>query len=51
MKKATLKTIKVLPSSVDNLNKIAKQDNLCQYEVVDTLAKKEVENRKKKTKK
>lgn len=51
MKKAELKTIKVLPTSIDKLNRIAKQDNLCQYEVVDRLATTEIENRKKKNKK
>jgi DNA-binding Lrp family transcriptional regulator len=43
MKKAELKTIKVLPSTVINLNKIAEKTNESQYEVVERLAKTEKE--------
>lgn len=51
MKKAELVTIKVLKSSVDNLNKIAKVKNEKQYEVVDRLSRLEVEKyQKQKTK-
>lgn len=43
MKKAELVTIKVLKSSVENLNKIAKKKNERQYEVVERLSKHEVD--------
>lgn len=54
MKKASLKTIKVLESSVKNLNKIATNENLLQYEVVEKLssqAASKITDTKKKSKK
>lgn len=44
MKKAKLKTIKVLESSVNNLNKVAEAENLLQYEVVEKLSSEALEN-------
>jgi hypothetical protein len=46
-----LKTIKVLPSTVKNLNKIAAEMDKKQYEVVELLSDEklaEIDNRKKK---